>query len=92
MQVHGLARDNAGAEAVAAGLALLAANVDGVEGLALAQLNIFFRDYVVHDVPGVFVDEPWQNSKSTGSLVTLVRLFDAALLAQQVLAKSSHSG
>lgn len=80
------------AEAIAAGMALLAANVDGTEDLVIAQMGMFFRDYVVRDMPGVFIDKPWQKSDAGGSLATLVRLFDAALLAQQVLAKSSHPG
>lgn len=88
-------RDIAGetrAEAIAAGLALLVANVDGVEDVVVAQMAVFFRDHVVQSKPGVFIDEPWQKTDGGGSLATLVRLFDAALLAQQLLAKSSHSG
>jgi hypothetical protein len=79
------------AEAIAAGLALLAAGVNGITDAAMVQLECFFRDYLVSDLPGVFTDEPWKAQESVGSLATLVRLFDAAGLAQQLLARSSHS-
>lgn len=79
------------AEAVAAGLALFSANVNSVANVAVEQLESFLRDYVVRDLPGIFIDEPWKSPDSTGSLTTLVHLFDAAMFAQQILAKSSHS-
>jgi hypothetical protein len=80
------------AEAIAAGLALLAAHVDSVEPSTMEQQEVFFRDHVAHDMPGIFIDEPWKESEEVASLSTLVRLFDAAILAQQILARNSHSG
>lgn len=80
------------AEAIAAGLALLAANADGTEDSTMEQLEVFFRVHVKNDVPGIFIDKPWQENDHAASLATLVRLLDAAILAQQILAKRSHSG
>lgn len=79
------------AEAIAAGFVLLAADVNGITDAVMVQLECFFRDYLVSDLPGIFTDEPWKAQESVGSLATLVRLFDAAVLAQQLLARSSHS-
>lgn len=52
-------------------------------------MDRFFRDYVATGSLGLFVDEPWLG-KGEGTVETLVRLFDAAILAQQVLATGEH--
>lgn len=82
------------AEVIAAGLALFAADVKGAStDKAIEQLDIFIRDYAVPDTDraGIFIDDPWNGEQGVGSLITLVHLFEAAVLAQQILARRSHS-
>ncbi|MCR6651180.1 MAG: AGE family epimerase/isomerase [Cellvibrionaceae bacterium] len=70
-------------ESLGAGLELCASG-EGSEEDVLSCVTRIFDQYLSRDVPGMFVDEP-QSPNSTGSVATLVSLFDAAVSANRLL-------
>lgn len=71
------------AESLGAGLELCASG-EGGEEVVLPFLARITDQYISQEIPGMFVDEP-QSPNSTGSVATLVSLFDAAVSANRLL-------